>query len=1050
MRRDCVVITPTLDVEGFWDTHFTDIVNQVLPGKSSFLSHLDDSHRARALLRLANVEGLEPEQILDFIEAASANGPLTSTWWYECYCHLAKDEKISHLNQSIFQGRKLIPSAESKVIAVPSDGSLIVCLPPSENSTALRVPSLFSAVFDFVDAGVAALLEEGDDTVKTWVIDRFKLTRFEATELIPRAIRGVVAKLFTGEIKITNNDLISAWVFIKKITDLSPRKIISSDYWYEVGRFPIPVNQPDIEPLDPDCFVPAFLTYWPDGFSENDSSLSKIENMRRIDEGFLLELIDISGSNRDEWTEFFESAGVSDHPKLLQYKRIVARGQDLYIDAKSLDNFATHKFTGDRQEDENRAVIAEIKRESIWQEKFLPLQRDPDYSKLLQKLTLIEGLSACALKASEEYQAGDKSWADRLWKLIIELDNLIDQHPDRENKNGFEDEVYIPRGRSSSTQMIKSYIYDQLQNIQWLPSTHGPANSYESFTRLVTRRLISTGRSDEEIGDALLPYVIANSFKDQALLENLGVEPLDDVESASASALTRALYLLGEKLSSDWGRKEILEVRTRWRLVRGAIQEIYRKLNRIDFHLVPGTKFAIRQGENIELGLPLIYYAEPGSPVEQAFQGVLPLFDADRTYAELFKNIGIIQLIPGDTVEETFLAADKSIPAENLKDLIVNKLSPYLLAPILAKSEDVVTKHNDLILRRLKDRFEVRVSHNLLVSFTLVKDSDIKRRVEYQHFYLQRTLQNVSGAIQEASFTLYIASDNQIEFSQLDADALGETLVPIFMDIPTGEIVSLFPRITSRYQQVGGDPARMEEYLLYQLGISIESQQAAWALVTGGEAFDAGESPISVSPPARVIHTDIHPSDHEKRSVEIKKALDLQKEKIVQKTDTFVEEILVRHTGSGTPGGIKAKPSQVAAGSGEITSEQEARGKRGEEEIKRRLQLPGGWEGFTLLQDRREDGCGYDFLCQVGEEEICLEVKAFLKEGRIFVSSKELKVAAEMQEKYVLVGILDNHQPEHQWVTFILQNPLELLLSKGDFDVNPKLEVAALQLFELE
>jgi hypothetical protein len=266
MSRDCVLITPALDGEGFWESHFTDVVNKVHPGKKMFLSHLNDSRLVRAFLMLANVEELEPEQIFDFIEAASANDPMPSNWWYECYSHLANDDMISNLNQSIYLSRKLIPSVEFKVIEVPSDGSLIVCLPPSGDTTTLRVPPIFSAVFDFLDVDVAALLEEGDEEVKTWIIDRFKLTRFEATELIPRAIRGVAAKLFTGEIEITKGDLIATWIFIKRITDLSPRKIISSDYWYEVGRFPLLDSLPDQENLDTNHFVPAFLTYWPGWF----------------------------------------------------------------------------------------------------------------------------------------------------------------------------------------------------------------------------------------------------------------------------------------------------------------------------------------------------------------------------------------------------------------------------------------------------------------------------------------------------------------------------------------------------------------------------------------------------------------------------------------------------------------------------------------------------------------------------------------------------------------------------------------------------------------
>jgi len=70
--------------------------------------------------------------------------------------------------------------------------------------------------------------------------------------------------------------------------------------------------------------------------------------------------------------------------------------------------------------------------------------------------------------------------------------------------------------------------------------------------------------------------------------------------------------------------------------------------------------------------------------------------------------------------------------------------------------------------------------------------------------------------------------------------------------------------------------------------------------------------------------------------------------------------------------------------------------------------------------------------------------------GRVVFSSKELQIAAEMQENYHLVGVLDDHQSERQWSTFIISNPLETLLSNGGFVVKPNLEVAAKNLFIIE
>ena len=124
---------------------------------------------------------------------------------------------------------------------------------------------------------------------------------------------------------------------------------------------------------------------------------------------------------------------------------------------------------------------------------------------------------------------------------------------------------------------------------------------------------------------------------------------------------------------------------------------------------------------------------------------------------------------------------------------------------------------------------------------------------------------------------------------------------------------------------------------------------------------------------------------------------------------------------------------------------------RGEEEIKRRLELPGGWGGFTLITDRRADKCGYDFLCAMGGKEIKLEVKTFTRNGRIVVTNRELQVAAGDRDNYYLVGVLDDENPETEWsTTFQIRNPLESLLIKGEFDFQTTLKVIAAEIFDLD
>ena len=143
-------------------------------------------------------------------------------------------------------------------------------------------------------------------------------------------------------------------------------------------------------------------------------------------------------------------------------------------------------------------------------------------------------------------------------------------------------------------------------------------------------------------------------------------------------------------------------------------------------------------------------------------------------------------------------------------------------------------------------------------------------------------------------------------------------------------------------------------------------------------------------------------------------------------------------------------PSSTGAGArqGEITREQEARGKRGEEEFVRRINLPGGWEGFTLVKDARQDGCGYDFLCHYEGGEIKVEVKTFLPRGRIFMSKKELQAAATAESDYVLIGFVESGLPE-QWQSAIIRNPISLLLSVGQFELDAKLQASAKDVFDI-
>ena len=132
-----------------------------------------------------------------------------------------------------------------------------------------------------------------------------------------------------------------------------------------------------------------------------------------------------------------------------------------------------------------------------------------------------------------------------------------------------------------------------------------------------------------------------------------------------------------------------------------------------------------------------------------------------------------------------------------------------------------------------------------------------------------------------------------------------------------------------------------------------------------------------------------------------------------------------------------------------MTPEQHARGDEGEKEILRRLQYPGGWGGFTLIKDVRVEGCGYDFLCSKGGREVRLEVKTFIRSGRLIITGKELQVALETKDDYYLIGVVDDGGPAPQWQTYCMPNPAPRLLKDGEFEIEAKLTVRAESIFDL-
>jgi hypothetical protein len=105
--------------------------------------------------------------------------------------------------------------------------------------------------------------------------------------------------------------------------------------------------------------------------------------------------------------------------------------------------------------------------------------------------------------------------------------------------------------------------------------------------------------------------------------------------------------------------------------------------------------------------------------------------------------------------------------------------------------------------------------------------------------------------------------------------------------------------------------------------------------------------------------------------------------------------------------------------------------------------------GFTLEKDCRSLDTGYDFLCKLDGREVMVEVKTFTSDGRVIVSARELKAAAQYAKDYYLVGFVDEG-PEARWECFFLIDPLPHLLEIGKFDLDVKLQANAAEVFPMK
>jgi hypothetical protein len=731
------ILAPRESQAVYFETELAESLN-ALRENTWLVSAAVDSARSRSFLKLANVRMLPHDSMVELVEHAGTSKIRNVEWWLRAYRQLASDPLVSTRKRDFFVGRRLVPG-EKDVLAVPSSGEAELCLPPAR-ARKTHVPAVFTSVFAFVEEALAAQLDYAEDETAAWARDRFGISRFEASDLLPRAVRAVVGQLFSGERRVTRPELVELWRFIRTLSSTS-RMQTADDVWLVIGRLPLlPQSEHhSTDTLEPKSLVPAFLLYWPDDYIPGEAWIHGL-SLQRVDPKLLKEIADNQWSA--EWMSFFGNIGVSSSPKLLEYTRMPGLPE---VPLSSHLPFTEQRFSGERQRDENYSVLR-ILRGASWWSTTLNRARQCGHSpgRVLQSIHVIDGLMEAAAMASAEHAAHDENWK-------VRLDSLCRRVAPLGSGSQLSDSAYC-RGGGGHLVELPGVVRHQTSTLPWLPSSRGPASLAQCFLRQPTHRIISGAVESGELNDAILPFVVADDLNLFAGLSRAGMRVLETVRGPSADVLV-ALNEIGATLSTPWGKEQVLGVPARWRAVRGAIQEIFRSLNQFEtVESVPFRFLPARTSTGLEFVAPPLWYAEPGV-LRDAFSGVLPLLDADRSYPQLFEHAGITALTPGDSVTEELTFPEEPRPADNLHSTIRDQLGPYLIAVVASRSE--AQNEVELSTKRLKERFAVSVVSVIRLAFVLASNPRI--RVEYSagKFYLQRRVLERRGAIEEAHFNLY-------------------------------------------------------------------------------------------------------------------------------------------------------------------------------------------------------------------------------------------------------------------------------------------------------
>jgi hypothetical protein len=562
-----VVLAPSPVYSKSWEDRFAAVVATVRPGKKWFVAPEHDIPSSRAFLKFATVDVLERESLVSLVEEAGKQSQ-SAQWWYDCYQQLASDEKLARLERSFFVGRRLILNSAGNVLEISDDAGVLVCLHPDRGDRSTSVPQLFSGTFMFVAKRLSEMLEDGPDEVSSWILNRFHISRFEASDFIPRAIRAVSPKLFDGSLKTTAATLIEGWQFIKGLVEQS-RASFSDEFWTAVGRLPVCPSTSDLNEGVPfGDLIPCFSAYWPDELLPPSNSLAGVQTVLRIHPEFVRRLCGTEDSGA--WLRFLTRAGVSDAPRVLRYARLAAGSEDILL--RDTEPATYRGFNGEWQHDTNVLVANIIRQDQRWSSyvKSIPACKHA-VQRVVQMLSVIEGLGESSELAEREYRQENEAWRERLWNLIsrasFRLDDLLF------------DGVYCRGGRQGGhSSSMANYARVQLASIRWLPSSAGPANIHECFLRRSTHKLISDTRSGENVNDVLLPSVIVDDLDLLLRLKNCGTRILED-STADTGTLMAVLREIGSRMNLDEYRTWIFESAGRWRALRGTIQEVYRVLN---------------------------------------------------------------------------------------------------------------------------------------------------------------------------------------------------------------------------------------------------------------------------------------------------------------------------------------------------------------------------------------------------------------------------------------------------------------------------------------